>query len=122
MIIVLIDWHIEIGKEDTFKEYWRKDVPVQDRSMMVGEFLSRPQDKAFNWVTWDLDTYDASRFINVGIWASAEAFHEQIGRYFNPSKGKLDFEVRIRKRALLSPACWRMGDWNLPLHDSGGVL
>ena len=123
MQIVLVDWHIIKGMENDFKSYWRSALPIEDRSLMIGEFLSEPTGhEKFDWVTWDLRNEDASRFINVGSWASAEAYHDQVGRYFNPEKGKLPFEFRLRQRALLSPACWRMGDWKLPIHDSGGVL
>jgi hypothetical protein len=104
-------------------KYWREAVPVEDRSMMVGEFLSEPTgNEKFPWVTEDLRNRDASRFINVGLWASAEAFHMQIARYFDPAAGKRSFEFELRRRALLTPACWRMGDWQLPIHDSEGVL
>jgi hypothetical protein len=76
----------------------------------------------FPWVTEDLRNGGASRFINVGLWASAEAFHEQIARYFDPAAGKRSFEFELRRRALLTPACWRVGDWRLPIRDSSGVL
>jgi hypothetical protein len=123
MQIVFVDWLIIKGQEKKFKDYWKAALPVEDRSMMVGEFLSEPTEhEKYNWVTWDLRRDEATRFINIGLWASAEAFHDQIGRYFNPAKGKEDFEFKLRRRALLTPACWRMGDWALPIHDSGGVL
>lgn len=124
MQIVLVDWKIIPGQEDQFLQEWRSGLPVNDRSRMVGEFLSRvTRDERYPWITWDL-TGDGNfaRFINVGLWADAESFHEQIARYFNPAGGKKHFEFELRRRALLSPACWRMGDWPLPNHDSGGVL
>jgi len=65
---------------------------------------------------------EATRFINVGLWADAEAFHDQIGKYFNPAGGLLPFEFKLRLRALISPDCWRMGGWTLPTSDSEGVL
>ena len=121
--IILVDWLIIRGAEPDFKKYWKEAVPVEDRSLMVGEFLSEPTGhEKFPWVTEDLRNRDASRFINVGLWASAEAFHQQIARYFNPAAGKLSFEFELRRRALLTPACWRVGDWRLPIRDSGGVL
>jgi len=121
--IILVDWLIIRGAEPEFKKYWREAVPVEDRSMMVGEFLSEPDGhEKFPWVTEDLRNGDASRFINVGLWASAEAFHKQIARYFDPAAGKLSFEFELRRRALLTPACWRVGGWRLPIHDSEGVL
>ena len=124
MHIVFVDWKIIRGREEEFKEYWKTKVPVDDRSRMVGEFLSEPTvDDQFPWITWDLRGEDeVTRFINVGLWADAQEFHAQIGRYFDPAGGKLEFEFELRRRALLTPQCWRMGDWRLPIHDSGGVL
>jgi hypothetical protein len=124
MEIVLVHWQIIKGREKEFLDHWRAGLPVNDRTGLVGEFLSQPSghDK-YDWVTWDLRSIDASTvFINVGLWADAEAFHEQIGRYFKPTGKKCEFEYAIRMRALLTPECWRMGDWKLPIHDSGGVL
>jgi len=121
--IVLVDWLIIKGAEPDFKKYWKEAGPVEDRSLMVGEFLNEPEgDEKFPWVTGDLRNGDASRFINVGLWASAEAFQQQIARYFDPAAGKLPFEFELRRRALLTPACWRVGDWRLPIRDSDGVL
>ena len=121
--IILVDWLIIKGTEPDFKKYWKEAVPVEDRSLMAGEFLSEPDGHVkFPWVTEDLRHGDASRFINVGLWASAEAFQKQIARYFDPAAGKLPFEFELRRRALLTPACWRVGDWRLPIRDSDGVL
>jgi hypothetical protein len=121
--IIFVDWLIIKGAELDFKQYWKEALPIEDRSLMVGEFLSEPDGhEEFPWVTEDLRSGDASRFINVGLWASAEAFHEQIARYFDPAAGKRSFEFELRRRALLTPACWRVGDWRLPIRDSSGVL
>lgn len=118
-----MDWYIIKGREAEFKSYWETALPVMDRSQLIGEFLSEPTGhEIFPWVTWDLRSPDAARFINVGLWASTESFHEQIGRYFNPAKGKLEFEFILRKRALLSPSAWRMGQAELPLGDTENVL
>lgn len=124
MQIVFVHWKIIRGCEDAFKRHWRTGLPVNDRTGLVGEFLSEPSGhEKYNWVTWDLRGPDGcTTFINVGLWADAETFHDQIGQYFKPTKGKEDFEFELRQRALLAPACWRMGDWRLPIHDSSGVL
>lgn len=124
MQIVFVDWKIRIGEEESFKQDWKTGLPVNYRTQMVGEFLNVvPKNAKYEWITWDLaESGDYTRFINVGLWANAEAFQEQIGRYFNPESGKKPYEFELRRRALLSPECWRMGDWKLPLHDSGGVL
>jgi hypothetical protein len=122
--IVFVHWKILPGKEPDFKQHWRTGLPINDRRGLVGEFLSEPSGHAqYKWVNWDLrGTTEFTVFINVGLWADAESFHEQIGQYFNPAGGKLPFEFSLRQRALLTPSCWRMGDWKLPIHDSGGVL
>ena len=124
MQVVFVHWKILKGREEEFKHYWRIALPVDDRSGLVAEFLSEPSGhQKYEWVTWDLrGTEEFTVFINIGIWANAETFHEQIGRYFNPAKGKLEFEYELRTRALLTPKCWRMGDSHMPVHDSGGVL
>jgi hypothetical protein len=123
MQIVLVDWLIKKGREKDFKSHWKAALPIDDRSLMVGEFLSEVTGhERFPWITWDLREEEGARFINVGLWASADAFHDQVGRYFSPAGGLLDFEARLRRRALLNPVCWRMGDWALPVHDTGGVL
>ena len=124
MHVVFVDWRITKGKEDDFKKHWKAALPIEDRSRMVGEFLCEPTGhEQFPWITWDLRSEEGViRFINVGLWADAEAFHDQVGKYFDPATGKLPFEFALRRRALLTPRCWRMGDWSLPIHDSGGVL
>ena len=59
-----------------------------------------------SWITWDRrGEGEVTRFINVGLWADAQEFHAQIGRYFNPAGGKLDFEFELRRRTLLAPRC-----------------
>lgn len=124
MVIVLVYWRILKGQEEDFKSYWRSELSVADRSRLSGEFLSEPTGhETYPWVTADIrsGSDDFTAFINVGLWRDAEAFHEQIGQYFDPAKGKLDFEYELRTRALLTPHCWRLGTWPLPTIDSEGV-
>ena len=128
MIIVLIKWKIENKQEqiDAFLNFWKQEAVVQDRKGLVGEFLSEIGSKEqYNYITWDFekpegDTYKI--FVNVALWADADAFQEQIGQYFNDQKPMMDFEAERRVRTVLEPAGWRMGDAALPIHDSGGVL
>lgn len=124
MQIVLVHWQIIPGRETEFQQYWKSGLPVTDRTGLVGEFLCElTGDEQYDWVTWNMrSSEDCSTFINVALWRDAETFHEQIGKYFNPARGTVDFELELRKRALLTPRCWRMGDWKLPIHDSGGVI
>jgi hypothetical protein len=91
---------------------------------MIGEFLSKvTSNSVFPWITWDLKLEaGVSRFINVGLWADTDAFHDQVAKYFKPSGLARDFEYRLRQRALLDPTAWRMGGWPLPKEDSEGVI
>ena len=128
MIIVLIKWKIENNQEqiDAFQEFWKQEAVVQDRKGLVGEFLSEIGSRErYEYITWNFekpegDTYKI--FVNVAIWADADAFQEQIGQYFNDKRPLMAFEAERRVRTVLEPACWRMGDASLAVHDSGGVL
>ena len=128
MIIVMIKWKIlnKQAKIDAFLDFWKQEVVVQNRIGLVGEFLSEIGSRErYNYITWDFEKPDGDTykiFINVAIWADADAFQEQIGKYFNDKKPLKAFEAERRVRTVLEPACWRMGDASLPKHDSGGVL
>lgn len=128
MIIVLIHWRIKPEQEhvDAFLDFWRTKAIVEDRTGLVGEFLSEtlaPGD--FPYITWHIDPDnlgDHKSFVNVGTWADENAFQKQIGNKFNDDKPMLSFEKYRRRRMVVRPKCWRMGDGRLPIHDSGGVL
>lgn len=123
MVIVLIHWKIKPDRVDEFLDYWRKVATVQDRAGLIGEFLSEGCRRSeFPWITWDFTGREGvyRSFINVGIWAKAEDFHDQIAKYFQDKAQ--DFEHEHRVRTVLRPRCWRMGDSSLPVHDSGGTL
>ena len=128
MIIVLIKWKIENKQKklDAFLDFWKQEAVVHDRKGLVGEFLSKiGSGEQYDYITWDFekpegDTYKI--FVNVAIWADADAFQEQIDKYFNDNNPLKDFEAERRVRTVLEPACWRIGDAPLPKHDSSGVL
>lgn len=125
MIIVVIHWKIKPELVEEFLESWKKTAVVGDRRGLVGEFLTEAHSTAeYPWITWDLAGCEGKyrSFINVGYWDSAQEFQEQIGKYFETSTGMQKFEAEPRVRTALKPKCWRMGDSNLPIHDSGGVL
>lgn len=126
MIIVLIHWKIKPEPEmvEKFLKFWKGAAVVADRRGLIGEFLSEPHaTTAYGWVTWRLNGREGYHrsFINVGFWNSAEEFHGQIGKYFESSGGPKEFEAEPRVRTVLDPECWRIGDGNLPIHDSSGV-
>lgn len=128
MVIVLIKWKVRPQQRDidAFLTFWNQEAIVQDRRGLIGEFLSEVETtESYPYITWDvgeekLDAYKV--YVNVGMWADATSFHEQIAQYFNDEKPLKGFEVERRIRTVLLPRCWRMGDALLPIHDSGGVL
>jgi hypothetical protein len=122
--IVVIFWKILPGDENerAFFEHWERTLELEDRSGLVGEFLSQPLTKAevgFDCSALGLDASDDYvPFFNVGIWDSVEAFREHvIERLVNPGPGKEDFEYAPRARMILSPKRWRVGDAQLPNGD-----
>lgn len=128
MIIVLIKWKIENKQDqiDAFLDFWKQEAIVHDRKGLVGEFLSELGSRErYDYITWDFEKPEGdiyTTFVNVAVWADADAFQEQIGQYFNDKKPLMSFEAERRVRTVLEPACWRMGVAPLPGHDSEGVL
>lgn len=126
MVIVLIHWKIKPACVEDFFEYWRKKAVVQDRSGLIGEFLSEVCDvDKFDWVTWDdlagrEGVYRS--FVNAGLWRNADDFQCQVAKYFNDDAAPQSFEAERRVRTILYPQCWRVGDARLPIQDSCGTL
>ena len=59
-----------------------------------------------------------SSYVNMAMWDSFASFKSAISKYIRkPGEKKRDFEVE-RYRAVLEPVAWRIGDFNLPQHDS----
>lgn len=127
MIMVLIHWCIKPQQVeiDAFLKFWKQTAIVEDRAGLIGEFLSEVSTKQeYEYITWDIggDNINYKSFVNVGMWDDPDAFHEQIAKYFNDNKPLQSFESQRRRRTLLKPKCWRLGDSPLPVHDSGGVM
>jgi hypothetical protein len=119
--IVLVEWRIKKGREQEFLEYWSKQATIADRSGLIGEFLSRVEDrKQFPWMVWDLDKRWTT-FVNVGFWRSGDDFHEQIGRFINNAKPPLAFEAQKRRRVFVAPERWRVGASPLMISDHSSV-
>ena len=114
MRIVLIEWRIRKGQEEQFLEYWSTRAVVQDRSGLIGEFLSRVESQQqYPWITWEVDERWTT-FVNVGLWREASNFEEQIGRYMEDTRPPMAFEAARRRRVMLAPERWRTGGTNLP--------
>jgi hypothetical protein len=129
VIVILVHWQIKPEREQDFLTYWRTSGTVRDRSGLVGEFLSRavPQDEIRTpWITWSLPpdeaAADAVHYVNVGVWAGEGPFLEQISHDFGDDRPIQDFEMRRRRRLMLTPEAWRIGAVPLMQLDSPGVV
>ena len=123
MVIVLIQWKIKPGHEDEFRKHWEQKLRIRDHTGLVGEFLCKPGPE--DYITWRLPSPDDPPcivFVNVGIWENADAFHQQVGRYFNNDKQPESFEADHRIRTVLYPGSRRMGLALLPKGDTEGVV
>lgn len=119
--IVLVEWRIKKGHENEFLEYWSTRATIADRSGLIGEFLSRVEDrKQFPWMVWGLDKRWTT-FVNVGFWRNGADFQEQIGRFIDTSKPPLAFEAQRRRRVFVAPERWRIGATPLLAADHSSV-
>ena len=122
MRIVLVEWRIIKGQEDLFLDYWSRRETIEDRSGLIGEFLSRVEDRAaFPWLTCELSP-DWTCFVNVGLWRDADAFCAQIGWRLDDRHPKMSFEYERRRRTFLGPQRWRFGGTELPVAEDNRVL
>ena len=125
MVVVLVKWKIKPGHEDEFLTLWREKFTIGDCAGLVGEFMCGPGSQEY--ITWAMrDPHDppCTIFVNVAIWASAEAFREQVEPKFgDPQAAPDNFEAVRRVRTVLdSVPCWRVGKASLPDESSEGVL
>jgi heme-degrading monooxygenase HmoA len=115
-----VEWRIKKGREQEFLDYWSTRATVEDRSGLIGEFLSKVEDqKQYPWMVWDLDPAYTT-YVNVGFWRDGDAFQQQIGRFIDNSKPPQDFEAQKRRRVLVAPERWRIGatPWTFTDHPS----
>ena len=128
MIIILVHWQIRPESEERFLAYRQEKATVRDRTGLICEFLSRvePHEPVQTpWITWRLppqEDDEATHYVNVGLWSGAQAFLEQIASDFGDDSPIRSFELRRRRRLLLTPQTWRIGAADTPRHDSPGVI
>ena len=127
-VIVLVHWQIRPECEPEFLNYWRTSAVVRDRAGLMGEFLSRvtPYDPTYTpWITWAFASGEpdtAAHYVNVGMWSSEDMFLLQVSGDFGDAEPIRPFELLRRRRLLLTPQAWRIGDGVPPRNDSAGVL
>jgi hypothetical protein len=137
MVIFLINWRIKPDDSSitAFLSKWKTQLRIKNAEGLFGEFLSQVRDKTFfDFVTWDLRehadgeyrnyirTDDFISYVNVGIWRSKEDFIKNIGSYMPPAPWTMEeFEAAPRRRAVVEPEHWRIGQFPLPTATSPGV-
>ncbi|MGI3903361.1 MAG: antibiotic biosynthesis monooxygenase family protein [Janthinobacterium lividum] len=125
MAVVIVEWRIKKGMDEAFLDYWATEVPIADRSGLIGEFLCKDgsDDEHLPWVRWNSrSTPEYTVYMNVGLWRDETDFAEQIGRYVDIGRPNMPFEYDRRQRILIDPVEWRRGPLDLPAHDTPGVL
>ena len=121
MRIVIVEWRIKKGHEAAFLDYWSKNETIEDRSGLIGEYLSHVEDqKDCLWITLEFGE-SWTTYVNVGFWSDAAAFREQVGPKINDQRPALPFEHQKRRRTFLCPDRWRIGGTMLPATSHGLV-
>lgn len=127
MIIILIHWkiHRHAGARAEFLKYWHETLKINNRSKLVGEYLSEPftaEQGAQARIPCALFNAPSSApydsFFNVAVWEDESAFYTEIMEPFVGKQPKsLPFEFEFRERMVLSPVSWRAGEFGLPKVD-----
>ena len=124
MDIVVILWKIKAGADNrqAFFKHWAETLEIDDRTGLVGEFLSRPlsADEAgpeFSVLgAHPSDEYEL--YFNVAIWDTLDAFRAQvIDKYVSGDPADKPFLFEPPRRMALSREQWRVGDAQLPAGD-----
>jgi hypothetical protein len=125
LAVAIVEWRIKKGMDQEFLDYWATEVPITDRSGLIGEFLCKEGNAAerFPWIRWsNRSTSDYTVYMNVGLWRDEADFAEQIGQYVDVGRPSLPFEYDRRQRIVIDPVEWRRGPVDLPVHDAPGVV
>ena len=119
MRIVIVEWRIRKGQEAAFLDYWSENEAIEDRSGLIGEYLSHVENQMdCQWITLEFGT-EWTTYVNVGFWSDADAFRQQVGPKIDDRRPALPFEYEKRRRTFLCPDRWRVGGAALPAasHD-----
>ena len=127
MDIVVILWKIKAGADNrqAFFKHWAETLAIDDRTGLVGEFLSRPQSADEAGPEFSVfgahpsDEYEL--YLNVAIWDTLDAFRAQvIDKYVGGDPADKPFLFEPPRRMALSPEQRRVGDAQLPAGDHLG--
>ena len=82
MVVILVHWLIQQGKEEDFKKRWQQ-MTIKPDSGLYREILTEldrePSNPKFH--TFSLGDPFYSTFINIGVWESVEHFDKAVGKY-----------------------------------------
>ncbi len=114
MVVILVHWLIQQGKEEDFKNRWQQ-MTIKHGSGLYREILTEldkePSNPKFH--TFSLGDPFYSTFINVGMWESVDHFDKAVGKYIPEAQMfteggirkytiKLEeFEFKLRERIVL---------------------
>jgi hypothetical protein len=121
MIVILVNWLIETGKEQDFIQRWHK-MTIGSDSGLYREILTQlDMDTNPKFHTFSLGDPFYSTFINIGMWESVEHFDKAIGKYIPEAKifeengirkytiSLEAFEFKLRERVVLKVIADRGG-------------
>jgi len=124
MVIVIIHWKIHPGEESRrqFLQHWKETLTIEERSHLVGEYLSEPlsaDQVQFPCTVLNIPPSPSYQsFFNVGIWEDVASFKRQIiDPYVGYTPKIQPFEYQFRERMVLAPLSWRAGEYPLPRAD-----
>ena len=114
MVVILVHWLIQQGKEEDFKRRWQQ-MTIKPGSGLYREILTQldrePENPKFH--TFSLGDPFYSTFVNIGMWESVEHFDKAVGKYIPQAQvfeegGVLKysitleaFEFKLRERVVL---------------------
>ena len=123
MVVIMVHWLIQPGKEDEFINRWEK-MSIKRGSGLYREILTtvdeEPQNPKFH--TFSIGDPFYSTFINIGTWESVEQFDAAVGKWIPEAemvekdgrkKYSIEleaFEFKLRERIVLKYVTDRGGD------------
>jgi hypothetical protein len=115
MVVILVHWLIQRGKEEDFKNRWKEMTP--EGSGLYREILTEldpePGNPQFHTFSLGLGDPFYSTFINIGMWKTVEDFDRAVGKFIPKAEifevdGKSKytitleaFEFKLRERVVL---------------------
>lgn len=81
MIVILVNWLIQKGKENDFEQRWHKMTVEQGKGLYREILTQLDVDTSPKFHTFSLGDPFYSTYINIGMWESVDHFDKAIGKY-----------------------------------------